>query len=229
VLDVQLRFDPAPNGYGGGNVIVRFENVDSPPSSEDNSGPEPLMMTAGAEDKLTDGKAVYNLKLAIAESMSPGRWKLVQVSLGRSDERKVPFSDDVSFDIPPLRPMVAHVKAPSRVEAGQQFILTVTLDEYPSDIYKECAVSLGVRLRQASSSRSVDLGFQPVTRDHLSYRFSHVFEPDFPSGPWQAEVLNSARPAGRNQVHKLWPLSRRRYLNCLPNTAWMTTHLLKNI
>jgi hypothetical protein len=193
-LQFQLQFYPAPQHYGGGRITVRFEKVDGP-SSDLTTLRVPLSSVAEIPTDLIDDVGSYHLQLSIAEWMSPGKWVLKQVSLGQSDPKLIPFSEDVSFNIPDLRPMVGHIHGPESVEAGHQYDLTVTLDEFPTDIYKDCARSLLVRLDPVSPGQfPISLGRQDIIPGQLSYKFSHLFESDFPSGLWQAEVKSFAHP-----------------------------------
>jgi hypothetical protein len=117
----------------------------------------------------------------------------VQVSVGRSTPKNVPLSDDVSFEIPELHPIVVHIQAPTSVQAGQQYSFTVTLDEYPRDIYKDCRLTLGASLKQASPrGQSIDLAGQELGPNQLSYAFSYPLEPDIPRGPWHIELVDQA-------------------------------------
>ena len=142
---------------------------------------------------LQDGVGIYSESLYISEQLIPGKWKLVQVSVGRSTPKNVPLSDDISFEIPELRPIVVHIQAPTRVQAGRQYSFTVTLDEYPRDIYKDCELTLGASLKQAAPrGQSIDLAGQELRPNQLSYNFSYPLEPDIPSGPWQIELVNRA-------------------------------------
>ncbi len=199
VFTFQLRFDRAPEGYGAGTIYARFKKVGGRSSPSRFTGMDGEDFTAQTSSDLHDGQAIYMLSLRIDYSMSPGKRGLVAVSLGRSEQKTFLVPEEVSFDIRQLRPMVVHVEAAPSVEAGQRYIVEVTLDEYPSDINKQCELSLGVCLEQASpNGRRFDLDFQNISPNQLSYKFSHWFEPDFPSGSWQVEVLDSAHPVDFN-------------------------------
>jgi len=202
----QLHFDPAPDGYRGGSVGAVFEKVGGASSSV-RIGPEPEALQAGANANLQDREAFYKLELTIDPLMSPGKWKLVKVFIGRSSRTTFNISEDVSFDVLDLLPVVVHVQAPKSVEAGQQYAFTVALEEYPKDLYKGCVLDLGVGLREASTSgRYYDLNPNPmVAPDHLSFKFSHDFEPDIPSGPWQIEVTDGAHNPADHYVGCRYP------------------------
>lgn len=190
----QLHFDRAPNGYGSGTIIAKFENVSGALSPDLFAGRGALQPAASVSANLSDGQSMYNLNLPIAEWMSPGKWKLVEVTLGLSSQTTIPVSGNFSFDIPPLRPVVVHVQSPASVEAGKEYTIIVTLEAYPNDIHKDCGLALGVHLEQVPPNwRSVDLNHVTVSPDQLSYKFSHRFEPDFPSGSWQADVTDFPR------------------------------------
>jgi hypothetical protein len=192
-LHFQLRFDPAPDGYGKGEIGVSFQKVDGPSSGDLFGGGEGQQSVAGTSTQLKDGVGIYSLSLFISESLAAGKWKLMQVFVGRSTRKTVPVSDDVSFDIPELHPMMVHIQAPTSVQAGQQYSFTVTLDEYPRDVSKYCQLTFTPSLKQASPpGRSIDLNAAEIRPNQLSYKFSYSFEPDFPSGPWQVELVDRA-------------------------------------
>jgi hypothetical protein len=190
----QLHFFPAPDGYGEGKISAIFKNEGGPPSSErfTTSQSQPRVVVPVNAD-LHDGQAIYTLVLNVRESMSPGKWKLTELSLGRSTPKTIPFSEDVSFVVADLQPLMVHVQAPSSVEAGNEYALTVTLDSYPVDVSKNCKLQLSLLLRQGGpNGRSLDPLRAAIVPEQLSYKFSHQFEPDIPSGPWEVAVEDSA-------------------------------------
>jgi hypothetical protein len=189
----QLHFYPAPDGYGEGKISAVFKNEGSPPSSERFSSQSQPRVVVPVSAELHDGQAIYTLDLTIRESMSPGKWKLTELSLGRSTPKIIPISEDVSFVVADLQPLKVHVQAPSSVEAGNEYTLTVTLESYPVDISKNCKLQLSLLLRQGGpNGRGLDPLRADMVPEQLSYKFSHQFESDIPSGPWEVAVEDSA-------------------------------------
>jgi hypothetical protein len=74
VLHFQLRFDPAPDGYGKGEVRVVFERVDSAPPTELPGGE--MTDRVPITIPLQDGVRIYSQSLSISEQLIPanGSW-----------------------------------------------------------------------------------------------------------------------------------------------------------
>lgn len=194
VFSFQLRFDKAPDGYGGGWIYYEFQTAGSP-SAFGRS-------TVGNKTDLHDGQAIYTLSLPITDSMLPGSWSLAKVTLGRNVPRAVPISDNVSFVIPSPPPVVLHVRAPASVRAGRMLTFSVTLDEYPRGLAEGCEPALHGYLRQAVpnlNALAVRLKNLSLKPNQLSYEFSGLIDPETPAGPWQGEVhLLVQRPGGED-------------------------------
>jgi hypothetical protein len=191
----QLQFSPAPDGYGGGEILATFKNEGGPPPSErySNQGRESLLPPVRARAELHDGQAIYTLKLTIRESMSPGKWKLTELSLGRRTQKIIHVPEDVSFFVAGPRPLKVDVQGPPGGEAGHEYTFTVTLDRYPADVSINCKLQLSLRFRQGGpTGLSLDPQRADIVQGKLSYKFSQQFEPDFPSGPWEVAVEDSA-------------------------------------
>jgi hypothetical protein len=193
VFKFQLHFYPAPDYYGGGTISASFKNEGVPPPSERFSNQSQWRLVVPVGTDLHDGQAIYSLELSVRESMLPGKWKLAEVSLGRSTQKIIPISEDISFVVAELEPLMVHVQAPSSVEAGNEYAFTVSLARFPTDISKNCKLHLWPRFKEGvPNGRSFDLNRVEIVPGQLSYKFSHKFEPDFPSGPWEVVVEDSA-------------------------------------
>lgn len=198
-FDFQLQFNLAPDGYGGGTINYRFQRV-APAPPIGFSWPSDLNKAdAPGQIELHDGQAIYTLTLPITESMVPGTWKLVDITLGRKIQKQVPIQGDIRFEIPQIPPVTLHVQAPASVRAGQRLSFKVTLAEYPKGLAQGCVPMLRGYLHQESPSgqpnqgeSSVPVNDVELKPDQLSYELSGLFEPDLPTGPWQGEAFVSA-------------------------------------
>jgi len=196
----QLRFDPAPDGYGKGRINFRFQRVlPQVPSGHSLSGFE--QTTAGGGTELHDGQAIYTLSMPIIDSMLPGTWKLVEVTLGKNVQKPVLIPGDTTFEIPQVPPVVLHVQAPGSVRAGQRYTFKVTLDGYPKGLAQGCVPVLRGDLRQASpygdfnpNDFNVQVNEIEIKPDRHSYELSGFFDPDLPGGPWKGMVYVFAMP-----------------------------------
>jgi hypothetical protein len=182
-----LEFNKALEKHTG-KLTARFE--------KEPGGPPARIMSPYGEEKsysavadIQDGQKIYNMSLPIDTYMSPGRWKLVDVSVGGLSPATIPVSQDISFVIPELSPMVIHLHAPKGVEAGNSYVLTVTLDKYPTDLEENCILRLQP-LVNLTSPRGAPIEFESVklAPDQLSYKFSHLLKPDFPRSSWKGEI-----------------------------------------
>jgi hypothetical protein len=74
VFSFQLRFDRAPDGYGGGEIRYTFDNeqASSTPRMSLSNG----IGSTGGQVDLHDGQAIYTISLPITDDMIPGKWKL---------------------------------------------------------------------------------------------------------------------------------------------------------
>ena len=197
IFSFQLQFHPAPDGYGGGQIRYHFRLMES--GSSTGRGPgrdEPFFQ---GEIPLQDGLGIYNVSLPINDYMPPGKWKLVDVYVGRRVQKEVPIEGNVTFEIPEFPPLVIHTQAPREVEAGHQFIFRITLNEFPKRLSQRCALMLSAQLRQGPNMTPYPTVKEiEVKPDQLTYEFSAAFDPDNPSGPWQGEVWDYSRPLDGN-------------------------------
>jgi hypothetical protein len=196
-LTFVVHFDRAPQHYDGGTVGARFEKVTDTSSSELYNYVEPLGSMAGAGAALINGQRDYILTLPISEWMAPGKWRMVSIGLGETVGKTFPVPESVSFEIPSLRPFRVHFQAPKSVVAGQRFVFKITLDEYPNDLYKECALGLSVQLKSDALNH---WGTPPpdaviLKPGQLSYEIPYSFKSDYPGSAWQAELQHGAGPA----------------------------------
>jgi hypothetical protein len=196
----QLRFNPPPEGLGGGKINYRFQRVD-PPASSGSSYSIYGQTTTGGETELHDGQAIYTLSLPTTDLMLPGKWKLVEVTLGRNIQKPVLIPENIIFEIPEISSVVLHVQVPKNVKAGQRFTIKIKVDEYPKGLAQGCVPMLAGYLHQARPNGQPNPGaFNiPINRvelkpDRHSYEMSGSLDPDIPSGPWQGEVSVSAIP-----------------------------------
>jgi len=143
---------------------------------------------------IIEDQARYDFEMDITELMSPGKWELKVIKLGRKDPEPVPFVQQVSFEIPSLRPIVVHLQGAPTAEAGNVYVITATLAEFPTDHYADgCERSLYVYADHVPpAADQVQFGSLILIRGQLSYKFLHKFEPDFPSGPLLAGVRAEA-------------------------------------
>jgi hypothetical protein len=195
-LTYVIHFDRAPQHYDGGNVGASFESVTDTSSSELYNYVEPLLGKTGASVPLVNGQRDYTLTLRIGEWMIPGKWRMVEVGLGQTAGKTFPVPESVSFEIPSLRPFRVHFQAPKNVVAGQRFVFTATLDEYPNDLYKDCAIRLSVQLKSDALGRwgIADPGCVILKPGQLSYEIPYSFKSDYPGSVWQVELHHGAGP-----------------------------------
>lgn len=187
---VQLTFNPAPHDYHGGTITTVFKQEEGPSPSTRYSGPMPRDTAPGNHAELIDDQATYKIYFHVTEQMAPGKWKLVDVSLGNSNYKSIPISGEASFDILQPTPLVVRVDAPRNVAAGQQYNVTVTVVEFPKNLYKDCVLNLGIVLTPTSPNAH-NFGFdkQRLMLDTRSYTFSHLLARDFPGGSLAGDVV----------------------------------------
>jgi len=191
----QLRFNIAPQGYGGGKISYRFEDVAYLGRSGEGSDSQ-----EGGSVDLHDGQAIYSLSLRVTESMDKGKWKLTSVQIGKAVMKDIPVTDNVVFDIP-LPPPVMHVQVPGKVVAGNSFHLEVTLDETPG-LPPECAFFLGFSISpvaRVAGFSGIGGGSVRVQSDRHSYEFTTRLDADVPSGAWKGSVNLGADRVGEDR------------------------------
>jgi hypothetical protein len=195
----QLRFNKAPQGYGGGAIVYEFRNTQ--PSGRAMGSTYGGDSISGQTD-LHDGQSIYTIAMPITDAMAPGVWKLIAIRLGQSDDKPVAILNNVSFEIPGPHPLLIHAQAPSRVQAGRQFTLTVDLDSFSADLGPDCALVLQVSLRGASPGAQAGAGpgSSPISEVPLipgqqSYQIGLGIAPDAPAGAYAGVISVSARPA----------------------------------
>jgi hypothetical protein len=187
---VQLTFNPAPHDYHGGTIATMFKQEEGPSPSTRYSGPMPRDSAPGDPKDLIDDQANYKIKFHVTEDLAPGKWKLVEVSLGNSNYKSIPILGDASFDILQPTPLVVHVDAPQSVVAGQRYNATVTVDEFPKNLYKDCVLDLGIVLKPTSpNAQSFGFDKQRLTLNTRSYTFSYLLAHDFAGGSLAGEVV----------------------------------------
>lgn len=198
-FDCQLQVEPTPNGYDGGRILYRFQLVSPYSPNNPLDGHETSILGA---TPLKDGQAAYKLSIPMDRTISPGTWKLVEVTLGKHAQTPVSILNDVSFDIPLALTLAFHIEAPKSVTAGQPFTFDFVVDEYPGSLSPACVVTLSGVLRQASSVGQVNANAPSVTvnpvvlsPDQKSYEISGHLAPDHPPGSWQG-VMNIAATLG---------------------------------
>jgi hypothetical protein len=181
----QLRFDKAPDGYGGGEINCTFQNSQFP------NGKRLAPPEVRARTDLHDGQAIYTISIPITDDLIPGIWKLTEVRLGRTVFNQVTIQGDVTFEIPRPAPVVVHIEAPGRVRAGERFVFKVNLDEFPKDLTPGCVLKAHGSLQPASPN-PVNYGIAvdalQLKPDQHVYEMSGSFAPDVPSGAWQGTV-----------------------------------------
>jgi hypothetical protein len=192
VFTFQLRFDQAPDGYGGGQISYRFALVESGPMG---SYARKSQRVIEGQTDLHDGQAIYTFSFPIGEAMVPGRYRLVSVRLGRAVVNEVPIKNNVTFEIPGLPPVFMHTEAPAATVAGHKFVFKVTVDQFPTGMEPYCAPMIYADLVQFSgvgqSNRNEPiLRLSPIKleRETRVYEMSGVFLPDSPSGTWHGRV-----------------------------------------
>jgi hypothetical protein len=196
-----LQLDPAPRGYEGwGRIFYTFRKADSAFSMGS------VERWARGEAELHDGQASYSLSLPITDEMLPGAWILVSVTLGGPNVRTpVSILDNVTFEIPPVPPVMIHIQPPGSARAGHLFTFKITIDEYPKRVRQGCPLALSGVLRSAGLNGrrgqpgefAVNLNPIELKPDQLSYDMSGSFDPDLPGGPWQGEIRISGSLAPR--------------------------------
>lgn len=193
----QLRFNIAPQGYGGGTISYRFQDVaDSGSINGDTSESQ----KSGSMD-LQDGQAIYTISLPITETMDKGEWKLTSVQIGKAVMKDISITDNVVFDIP-LPPPVLHVQAPEQVVAGDSFHLEVTLEEEIPRLPTQCAFFLGFYISpvaRVAGFTGIGGGSMRVQPDRHSYEFTTRLDADVPSGTWKGSVGLDAGQVGEER------------------------------
>ena len=187
VFDFQIRFNNAPDGYGGGYITYVL-------SLQGNtwlgmSGTQTPRMSGQTE--LHDGQAIYTFSVPIIDAMIPGTWKLTEVALERTTKTSVPVVDNVSFVIPAVSALHIHVEAPATVRAGQRFVFKVDFKEPPKARDPACSLTVQALLQpEVSNIDPYKVSTKPIEAkpDVLSYELSGDFAPDLPSGLWRGEV-----------------------------------------
>lgn len=183
--------DPPPQRYEEGWIEAQFECEPSRAADVLLSPMQDPLCKAGASIKPRNGETTYDLTLPISEPMTPGKWKLVNLSLSQATTHVIPFTGVATFDIAPLHPIkLVDIRPPATVEGGQRFVVEVTVDGYPKDAYKDCGVFLGIQLNPAPHEQPLD---QQITSDRNSYEFSSRYLPDIPAGPITGEVTYSGK------------------------------------
>jgi hypothetical protein len=195
----QLRFDPAPDGYGGGEIRYLFRKIGSDPATTLTRYNQNSFSSGGTQ--LHDGQAIYTVSLPIADYMVPGTWKLQEVTLGRSHQSPVPVPANITFEVLGPTPAVVHVEAPASVRAGGRLTFKITLIKYPNLFGNGCVLRLSGSIKPAmlnrqSSPDEYRVAVSPVelNPDQHSYEMSGSLISDVPPGPWQGELLISAIP-----------------------------------
>jgi hypothetical protein len=198
----QLRFDVAPEGFGMGSILCEFKKVD-----ELQPSPNDGQYTAAKTIDLHDGQGIYTVDLPITVWMQPGKWKLVRVSIGRSDPKPMSIPDNVTFEIPTLPPVVVKTEGPASVNAGQVFPIKVTLDRFP-EIEGNCALAFSGMIYRGESrptstyrldAHLTPMKPAPLNPKQLAYELSGALAPDIPTGAWGGDVgfTQIAGPTGR--------------------------------
>jgi hypothetical protein len=187
---VYIHFDRAPRDYRGASVFGSFELVGEPTANFPKSAVDtPTKQSWSEPAQLKDDKADYELNLSVSQAMWPGKWKLAKIVLGRY-QQPIPFSGEISFEIPGLPPISAQAHSPGKLEAGQKYTLVVTLVRYPQDLQKGCALAISVSIKEVSPASQTFAEFrQDLVSNRLSYEFSKDVPPDFPGGKFEGEVI----------------------------------------
>lgn len=186
----EIVLDPPPQRYEEGWIEAKFECEPSPVADVFVSSMDQLCKVS-ATAKPRNGQTTYDLTLQINELMTPGKWKLVSLSLSQATTHVIPFTGVASFDIPPLHPIkLVDIQRPATTEAGQRLVVKVTVDGYPKDAYKECGVFLGIQLKPPPHEQPAD---QQIIPNRKSYEFSFRYYPDTPPGPITGQVTDSGR------------------------------------
>lgn len=182
--------DPPPQRYEEGWIEAHFECEPSRVADVFVSQMDQLCKVS-ATTKPRNGKATYDLTLQINELMTPGKWKLVSLSLSQATTHVIPLTGVATFDIAPLHPIrLIDIQPPATVEAGQRFVVKVTVDVYPKDAYKECGVFLGIQLNPPPHEQPPE---QQITPNRGSYEFPFRYFSDTPAGPIMGQVTDSGR------------------------------------
>jgi hypothetical protein len=128
-----LKFDKAFVKHDG-QISAVFRRVSGPPIRlVDKHGDDP---TPSARTDIQDGRTDYDMKLGIGSLMAPGKWKLMGISSDGLSPETFSVSEDITFEILELRPLSIHVAVPETMQAEHTYTMTVTLDEYPTDVEK---------------------------------------------------------------------------------------------
>jgi hypothetical protein len=176
-FNFELQFKPAPEGYSGGTISYEFDNVAASERIVDGADSVTGIVA------LRDGQAIYPISLRITESMNKGKWQLVSVQMGKAVPKKVPITDNVSFEIP-LPERILHVQAPEKITAGATFPIDVTLDEIPK-VPPECTVILSFSIHPTVQAPVGAGNNVPVQSEQHSYRLTGKLDADVPSGIWK--------------------------------------------
>ncbi len=189
----QLMFDVAPEAYGSGGIMYRFERVKEPSDPLKFPGGEAQLFEAAIE--LHDGQAIYEVSFPIRAEMTPGKWRLAKVSLGRTVLRDLPVPENIAFEIPELSPVSAKIQTPANVQAGHVLPIKIMLDRYPDVEGVGCVIVISGFIHQASPQGLPVSGsyLSPVIPvrlipNQLIYELSVDLASDTPSGPWVGDL-----------------------------------------
>jgi hypothetical protein len=213
VFTFQLEFNRAPQGYGGGKIRCDFTNSQS---IDEQIAEEWNIRTSIVDQiELHDGQSIYIISIPITNSMSPGTWKLVSVSLGKTILNSVPISHEATFEIH-RSPIVVHIDPPNAAITGQHVRSKITVD-FPKDLAlaADCQLSISGIIGPGSSieipgyyrftapyTGPFDAGLKSVILDpnQHSYEISGVIAPDAPSGDWLEMIVVHARYVGSKEL-----------------------------
>ena len=192
---LQLKLDS--NNYDAGIIDATFKQVEGPSKETRYSGAMPRDCVV-ANAHLLKHQTIYTLKFDVTEDLAPGKWKLTRVIVGQNQQEEFKVLKDVTFDILAASPIVVHAHSPQSVGAGETYNVTVTVDEWTKNLYKGCALTIGIRLKPASPGAQIFVfDDQALTADKHSYTFSYSLASDFPGGSLSGEVVET----GGNEDH----------------------------
>jgi hypothetical protein len=209
-----LTFNPAPQGYGGGEIHYRFRNVTLTQKMTANPRfmfppPTPLIDQV---IPLQDGVSKYALEIPISDSTPPGVWQLDEVTIGRAVQKLVVLSEPVRFEVLAERPIAVKVRVPETVRAGEKIRVAVYVDDFPERLVKDCQALLNASLASTYSeypATPVRLGASiPLQLGEHTYELSTSLLADSPTGEWTGSVGLSP---GRHRMCSFPPLEGNQF------------------
>jgi hypothetical protein len=207
---VQVEFSPAPDNWpvdgrgSKGNVGASFERVDAPSSAKYNWNNWNSSFWAKPEP-INNKQSIYKLTVPISESVIPGEYKLVAVTIGNDHPEPIPFSENVSIKIPELHLTTAHFNHPDSIEAtGKPDRFSISVHLHMEDVSKNCVVRISPHITRPDGN-PVEVNWQDIHSAEQTLEFEIEIKADAPSGTWKVDLNNQADAPDDRHAECRWP------------------------